>query len=42
MRIVGVTADWYPYPTLAMPPIHPALVASCLALALPAFRGGSR
>jgi energy-coupling factor transport system permease protein len=38
MRIAGVAADWYPYPTLAMPPIHPVLVASCLALALPALR----
>jgi energy-coupling factor transport system permease protein len=38
MRIVGVAVDWYPYPTLAMPPIHPVLVASCLALALPAIR----
>jgi energy-coupling factor transport system permease protein len=42
MRIAGVAVDWYPYPTLAMPPIHPLLVASCLALALPALRGRPR
>ncbi len=38
MRLAGVAMDWYPYPTLALPPIHPLLVAGCLALALPAFR----
>jgi energy-coupling factor transport system permease protein len=46
VRLLGVPVDWYPYPTLAWPPIHPALVAGCLALALPAFvpderRGGA-
>jgi energy-coupling factor transport system permease protein len=36
-RVAGIPIDWYPYPTLAMPPIHPVLVGACLALALPAF-----
>jgi energy-coupling factor transport system permease protein len=42
LRVGGVAMDWYPYPTLSLPPIHPVLVASCLALALPAFCGRSR
>jgi energy-coupling factor transport system permease protein len=37
IRLLGAPVDWYPYPTLAWPPIHPVLVAGCLALALPAF-----
>ncbi|HEY5486066.1 MAG TPA: energy-coupling factor transporter transmembrane component T [Candidatus Limnocylindrales bacterium] len=37
-RVAGVAVDWYPYPTLALPPIQPLLVLGCLALALPAFR----
>jgi len=37
LRLAGVAVDWYPYPTLYLPPINPALVAGCLALALPAF-----
>jgi energy-coupling factor transport system permease protein len=37
-RLAGVAVDWYPYPTLALPPIQPPLVLGCLALALPAFR----
>jgi energy-coupling factor transport system permease protein len=36
-RLVGTPIDWQPYPTLALPPIEPALVAGCLALTLPAF-----
>jgi energy-coupling factor transport system permease protein len=36
-RVGGVDVDWYPYPTLALPPINPILVAACLTLALPAF-----
>ena len=35
LRLAGVPIDWYPYPTLYLPPINPVLVASCLALALP-------
>lgn len=36
-RLAGTPIDWQPYPTLALPPIHPVLVAGCLALTLPAF-----
>jgi energy-coupling factor transport system permease protein len=36
-RLVGAPIDWYPYPTLALPPINAGLVAGCLILALPAF-----
>ncbi len=36
-RVVGTPVDWYPYPTLALPPLEPVLVAGCLALALPAI-----
>jgi energy-coupling factor transport system permease protein len=39
-RFGGVAMDWYPYPTLALPPIQPLLVVGCLVLALPAFRRG--
>ena len=35
LRLAGVPVDWYPYPTLYMPPINPALVSGCLALAAP-------
>jgi energy-coupling factor transport system permease protein len=38
MRVAGVAMDWYPYPTLALPPVQPLLVVGCIALALPAFR----
>jgi energy-coupling factor transport system permease protein len=37
LRLAGVVVDWYPYPTLYLPPINPALVAGCLALALPSL-----
>jgi energy-coupling factor transport system permease protein len=37
VRLIGANPDWYPYPTLYLPPIQPVLVAACLALALPAF-----
>jgi len=35
LRLGGAAVDWYPYPTLYLPPINPALVIGCLALALP-------
>ncbi len=38
LRVAGVPMDWYPYPTLSLPPIHPLAVAGCLGLALPALR----
>jgi energy-coupling factor transport system permease protein len=42
LRIAGFAIDWYPYPTLYLPPINPALVAGCLALALPGFLPAGR
>ena len=39
LRVAGVAMDWYPYPTLSMPPVNPLLVVACLGLALPALRG---
>ena len=41
-RLAGVAIDWYPYPILYLPPINPALVAGCLALALPGFLPAER
>ena len=41
-RLGGVAVDWYPYPTLAFPPVNAALVVACLALAAPAMRWRSR
>ncbi len=35
LRLAGAEIDWYPYPTLYLPSINPALVAGCLALAVP-------
>jgi energy-coupling factor transport system permease protein len=37
-RVAGVAMDWSPYPTMAVPPVNPMLVAACLAMAAPAFR----
>jgi energy-coupling factor transport system permease protein len=42
LRVAGAAVDWYPYPTLYLPPIEPALVAGCLALALPALAAPRR
>lgn len=41
-RIAGVAMDWFPYPTLAFPPVNAVLVMACLVLAAPAFRGRPR
>ena len=38
LRVAGVPLDWYPYPTISLPPIQPIAVAACLGLALPALR----
>jgi energy-coupling factor transport system permease protein len=38
-RLAGVQTDWYPYPSLSMPPVNPVLALGCLGLALPALRG---
>jgi energy-coupling factor transport system permease protein len=42
LRLAGVAMDWYPYPTLSMPPVNPLLALGCLGLALPALRGRPR
>jgi len=42
LRLAGVAMDWYPYPTLYLPPINPALVVECLALALPSLAAPAR
>jgi energy-coupling factor transport system permease protein len=42
LRVVGAEIDWYPYPSLYLPPINPALVAACLALALPGLASPAR
>jgi len=42
LRLAGAQIDWYPYPTMYVPPINPALVAACLALALPGFASPAR
>jgi energy-coupling factor transport system permease protein len=36
-RLTGAQLDWYPYPTLALPPIDPPIVAACLLLVTPAL-----
>jgi energy-coupling factor transport system permease protein len=42
LRLAGAAIDWYPYPTIYLPPINPALVAGCVALALPALASPGR
>jgi energy-coupling factor transport system permease protein len=42
LRLAGAQIDWYPYPTMYLPPINPALVAACLALALPGLASPAR
>jgi len=37
LRLAGVPIDWYPYPTMYLPPISPILVGACLALGVPAL-----
>ena len=38
LRVTGLVPDWYPFPALTVPVVHPAAVAACLALALPSLR----
>jgi len=42
IRVAGAPVDWYPYPTLYLPPVDPALVLGCLALAIPALASPGR
>jgi energy-coupling factor transport system permease protein len=37
LRLAGAPVDWYPYPTLYLPSINPALVLGCLAIAVPSL-----
>jgi len=37
LRVAGLVVDWYPFPTVSVPAIHPLAVACCAALALPAL-----
>jgi energy-coupling factor transport system permease protein len=36
LRVAGVIGDWYPFPSVSVPPINVFGVACCLALAIPA------
>ena len=38
LRATGTVPDWYPFPTLTAPSVHPLAVIACLALAAPALR----
>jgi energy-coupling factor transport system permease protein len=42
LRFVGIPVDWYPYPTMYLPPINPVLVLACLALSLPGLARPAR
>jgi energy-coupling factor transport system permease protein len=42
LRLAGTPIDWYPYPSLYIPPINPVLVVACLALALPGLAAPAR
>jgi hypothetical protein len=37
LRFGAVPMDWYPYPSLGLPPIEPVAVLGCLGLVLPAL-----
>jgi energy-coupling factor transport system permease protein len=41
-RATGWAADWFPYPTLAFPTIHPVPIAACLLLLAPVLVWRSR
>jgi energy-coupling factor transport system permease protein len=36
-RLLGLVADWWPYPALAFPSVNAAMVVACVLLALPAL-----
>jgi energy-coupling factor transport system permease protein len=35
LRIIGVVGDWYPFPTVTVPPVNVLAACCCLALAAP-------
>jgi energy-coupling factor transport system permease protein len=37
LRVTGVISDWYPFPSVSLPPVNPVGVACSLALAMPAL-----
>jgi energy-coupling factor transport system permease protein len=37
LRVTGVISDWYPFPSVSLPPVNPVGVACSLALAIPAL-----
>ena len=41
-RATGWAADWFPYPTLTLPTIHPIPIAACLLLLAPVLVWRSR
>jgi energy-coupling factor transport system permease protein len=41
-RATGWAADWFPYPTLTLPTIHPVPIAACLLLLAPVLVWRSR
>jgi energy-coupling factor transport system permease protein len=41
-RATGWAADWFPYPTLTLPTIHPVPIAACLLLLTPVLVWRSR
>jgi energy-coupling factor transport system permease protein len=41
-RTTGLAGDWYPYPSLSLPPVEALAVLACLPLVLPALLWRSR
>jgi energy-coupling factor transport system permease protein len=41
-RVSGLIGDWYPYPSLSLPPVEVLAVLACLPLVLPAMLWRSR
>jgi len=37
LRLIAASPDWYPFPSLTFPPVHPLAVFACLALAAPSL-----
>jgi energy-coupling factor transport system permease protein len=37
LHFTGAPIDWYPYPTIYLPPVNPVLLVGCLMLAAPAI-----
>jgi energy-coupling factor transport system permease protein len=42
LRFAGTPIDWYPYPTIYLPSVNPALLIGCLMLAGPAIAWPAR